>query len=96
MTATLLTVQENKFYADTAGTVTTQQRIRLNPELEALSVDERTGAFESMRTVAPPAAAAGSTCSARAGTGRTNWAGSRATWPRRSRRPASSRAATTW
>ncbi|MDH6143790.1 MULTISPECIES: TldD/PmbA family protein [Kitasatospora] len=55
VTATLLTVQENKFYADTAGTVTTQQRIRLNPELEALSVDERTGAFESMRTVAPPA-----------------------------------------
>ncbi|MFE9426041.1 TldD/PmbA family protein [Kitasatospora sp. NPDC006697] len=55
VTASLLTVQENKFYADTAGTVTTQQRVRLHPELEALSVDERTGAFESMRTVAPPA-----------------------------------------
>ncbi|CAN3983584.1 TldD family protein, Actinobacterial subgroup [Kitasatospora purpeofusca] len=52
--ATLLTVQENKFYADTAGTVTTQQRIRLHPELEATSVDGRTGAFESMRTLAPP------------------------------------------
>jgi TldD protein len=56
VTATLLTVQENKFYADTAGTITTQQRIRLNPELEAVSVDERTGAFDSMRTLAAPAA----------------------------------------
>ncbi|MFE0461736.1 TldD/PmbA family protein [Kitasatospora sp. NPDC058965] len=54
VTASLLTVQENKFYADTAGTVTTQQRIRLHPSLEAVSVDERTGTFESMRTVAPP------------------------------------------
>ncbi|MEZ0089341.1 TldD/PmbA family protein [Streptacidiphilus sp. EB129] len=54
VTASLLTVQENKFYADTAGTVTTQQRIRVNPELEAVSVDERTGAFDSMRTLAPP------------------------------------------
>ncbi|MCX4746071.1 TldD/PmbA family protein [Kitasatospora sp. NBC_01287] len=54
--ASLLTVQENKFYADTAGTVTTQQRIRLHPELEAVAVDGRTGAFESMRTLAPPAA----------------------------------------
>ncbi len=53
--ASLLTVQENKFYADTAGTVTTQQRIRLHPWLEATSVDGRTGAFESMRTLAPPA-----------------------------------------
>ncbi|WP_380286304.1 TldD/PmbA family protein [Kitasatospora purpeofusca] len=52
--ATLLTVQENKFYADTAGTVTTQQRIRLHPVLEATSVDGRTGAFDSMRTLAPP------------------------------------------
>ncbi|WP_055585048.1 TldD/PmbA family protein [Peterkaempfera griseoplana] len=53
--ASLLTVQENKFYADTAGTVTTQQRIRLHPVLEAVSVDERTGAFDSMRSIAPPA-----------------------------------------
>ncbi|SOB81449.1 TldD protein [Streptomyces sp. 1331.2] len=52
--AALQTVQENKFYADTAGTVTTQQRIRLESKLEATSVDERTGAFDSMRTLAPP------------------------------------------
>ncbi|ANW20848.1 TldD/PmbA family protein [Streptomyces clavuligerus] len=53
--ASLLTVQENKFYADTAGTVTTQQRVRLHPELTAVAVDETTGEFDSMRTLAPPA-----------------------------------------
>ncbi|SEM09693.1 TldD protein [Streptacidiphilus jiangxiensis] len=54
VTAVLLSVQENKFYADTAGTTTTQQRVRLHPELEAVSVDEATGAFDSMRTLAAP------------------------------------------
>lgn len=53
--ASLLTVHENKFYADTAGTVTTQQRVRLHPQLTAVSVDESTGEFDSMRTLAPPA-----------------------------------------
>lgn len=52
--ASLLTVHENKFYADTAGTVTTQQRVRLHPQLSAVSVDESTGEFDSMRTIAPP------------------------------------------
>ncbi|GAA3307148.1 TldD/PmbA family protein [Streptomyces cinereospinus] len=52
--ASLLTVHENKFYADTAGTVTTQQRVRLHPQLTAVSVDESTGEFDSMRTIAPP------------------------------------------
>ncbi|MGW1882059.1 TldD/PmbA family protein [Streptomyces sp. NPDC001970] len=53
--ASLLTVHENKFYADTAGTVTTQQRVRLHPQLTAVAVDETTGEFDSMRTIAPPA-----------------------------------------
>jgi TldD protein len=44
VTASLLSVQENKFYADTAGTITTQQRIRLHPDLEAVSVDEKAAA----------------------------------------------------
>ncbi|MDQ8701809.1 TldD/PmbA family protein [Streptomyces sp. LHD-70] len=52
--ASLLTVQENKFYADTAGTVTTQQRVRLHPQLTAVAVDGKTGEFDSMRTIAPP------------------------------------------
>jgi TldD protein len=52
--AALMTVQENKFYADTAGTSTTQQRVRLHPTLTAVSVDPG-GDFDSMRTLAPPA-----------------------------------------
>ncbi|HET6633543.1 MAG TPA: TldD/PmbA family protein [Streptomyces sp.] len=51
--ASLMTVQENKFYADTAGTVTTQQRVRLHPELTAVAVAD-SGEFDSMRTLAPP------------------------------------------
>ncbi|MFD7108191.1 TldD/PmbA family protein [Streptomyces celluloflavus] len=53
--ASLLTVQENKFYADTAGTSTTQQRVRLHPHLTAVAVDPASGEFDSMRTLAPPA-----------------------------------------
>lgn len=53
-TATVLAVQENKFYADLAGTSTTQQRIRVHPEFEAMGSDERTGVFDSMRSIAPP------------------------------------------
>ncbi|BCK72111.1 TldD/PmbA family protein [Streptomyces platensis] len=52
--ASLLTVQENKFYADTAGTSTTQQRVRLHPQLTAVAVDPASGDFDSMRTLAPP------------------------------------------
>ena len=47
-------VKENKFYADTNGTFTTQQRVRMHVALEAVAVDEETGAFETMRTLAPP------------------------------------------
>ncbi|MGI8417925.1 MAG: TldD/PmbA family protein [Nakamurella sp.] len=53
-TAGLLQVKENKFYADTDGSITTQQRVRLEPTLEAVAVDSSTGSFESMRTLAPP------------------------------------------
>ncbi|GGU86249.1 TldD/PmbA family protein [Streptomyces bacillaris] len=53
--ASLMTVHENKFYADTAGTVTTQQRVRIQPQLTAVAVDSVTGEFDSMRTIAPPA-----------------------------------------
>lgn len=54
VTASLRQVLEDVFYADTAGTVTTQQRVRLHPALEALAVDEAGGRFETMRTLAPP------------------------------------------
>ncbi|WP_326599733.1 TldD/PmbA family protein [Streptomyces sp. NBC_01803] len=53
--ARLWAVQENKFYADTAGTVTTQQRVRVLPELTATAVDTESGRFDSLRTLAPPA-----------------------------------------
>lgn len=53
-TVGLLQVKENKFYADTAGTVTTQQRVRVEPTMQAVAVDSDTGAFETMSTLAPP------------------------------------------
>ena len=53
--AELRLVRENKFYADLAGTVTTQQRVRVHPELTAIAVDAAAGGFETMRTCAPAA-----------------------------------------
>ena len=50
--ASLQQVQENKFYADLAGTTTTQQRIRLQPLVEAYG--SRADRFDSMATIAPP------------------------------------------
>jgi len=51
-TASLQQVQENKFYADLAGTSTTQQRIRLQPSIEVHgSAGDR---FDSMASLAPP------------------------------------------
>jgi TldD protein len=52
-TASVGQVQENKYYADLAGTVTTQQRVRVDPEAMAMGAGADT--FDSMRTIAPPA-----------------------------------------
>ncbi|HVV75944.1 MAG TPA: TldD/PmbA family protein [Mycobacteriales bacterium] len=52
--ANLKQVRENKFFADLAGTMTTQQRVRLQCQVTALWVDEKSGRFETMRTIAPP------------------------------------------
>jgi TldD protein len=49
--ASVFLVKECKFYTDGA-TTTTQQRVRLHPELEATAVTE--SGFDDMRTVAPP------------------------------------------
>ena len=51
--ATLLQYKENKFYADSAGTRTTQQRVRMQCQIEAVRVDPE-GGFDTMRTIAPP------------------------------------------
>ncbi len=45
-------VQENKYYADLAGTRTTQQRVRLMPGFEAMGTGADT--FDSMSSIAPP------------------------------------------
>ena len=50
----LMQALDGKFYADTAGTTTTQQRVRVQPRLTATRVDPG-GGFESMRTNAMPA-----------------------------------------
>ncbi len=47
-------VRECKFYADLAGTRTTQQRVRIGPSVTATAVDRGAGGFETMRTLAPP------------------------------------------
>jgi TldD protein len=52
--AGVMQVKEQKYYADTAGSRMVQQRVRVNPDVEALTVDRTTGAFETMRTLAPP------------------------------------------
>ncbi len=48
-------VLENKFYSDLAGTTTTQQRVRIQAQLEAVGIDKETGRFDTMRTLAAPA-----------------------------------------
>ncbi|AXK84452.1 TldD protein [Nocardia farcinica] len=55
VSAAVLQVKEQTYYADTAGTVLTQQRVRLHPQLEAITVDSAAGVFETMRTLAAPA-----------------------------------------
>ncbi len=54
VSATVHQVRENKFYADSHGTTTTQQRVRLNPQLEIYGADHDRGILDAMRTIAPP------------------------------------------
>ena len=54
--AGLAVVRENKFYADLAGTSTLQQRVRTAPSFSATTVDPDGGGFETMSSLAPPAA----------------------------------------
>ena len=50
-----LAVQENKYYADLAGTRTTQQRVRLQPGSRRWAARRR--CFDSMASIAPPVGA---------------------------------------
>jgi TldD protein len=54
VSAGLNTVKEQIFYADTFGSSITQQRVRLLPVLEAVSIDPGGCGFDSMRTLVPP------------------------------------------
>jgi TldD protein len=54
-TAEVLCVHENKYYADLAGTRTTQQRVRLLPTFTAMGSDDERGLFDDMASIAPPA-----------------------------------------
>ena len=56
VSAGLHAVKEQAFYADTFGSSITQQRVRIQPTLEAVTVDASAGSFETMRTLAPPTA----------------------------------------
>ena len=54
VSAGLTAAKEQTFYADTFGSSITQQRVRVLPSLEAVTVDAEAGTFDSMRTLAPP------------------------------------------
>lgn len=56
VSAGLQTAKEQTFYADTFGSSITQQRLRIQPTLDAVAVDSAAGSFETMRTLAPPTA----------------------------------------
>jgi TldD protein len=47
--------RDAKFYADLDGTTTTQQRVRVHPEVEVSGSDADRGIFDTMRTIGPPA-----------------------------------------
>lgn len=51
--ANTMYVKEQKHYADSYGTSTTQQRVRVQTQIEAISIGDH--GFESMRTLAQPA-----------------------------------------
>ena len=93
--ALLLQVQENKYYADLAGTRTTQQRVRMHPGLRGdgrgrghlrLDGQHRAARGPGLRVPRPETAGTGTTRSSRC----------RSCSPRSSRHRASRPAPTTW
>ncbi len=98
VSAGLHAVKEQTYYADTFGTSTTQQRVRLQPSLEA---DHRRPVGRHLRDDAHPGPAdrprlGGRGRRQRVGLERASWPSCPRCWPRRSRRPASPRARPTW
>jgi TldD protein len=92
VSAVLYAAKEQTFYADTFGSSITQQRVRVLPSLEAVTVDAAAGMFDTMRR-----RAAGSTSRATtSGTGPMSWRNCRRSSPRRPRRPLCRPARRTW
>ncbi|WP_433872607.1 PmbA/TldA family metallopeptidase [Saccharopolyspora sp. CA-218241] len=87
-------VQENKFYADLAGSRTTQQTVRVHPQLVALGATD--DATHSLRTLGPRWRAAGNTSAGPAGTGKARSTRSRSCWTRACTPTRSPKDATTW
>jgi TldD protein len=56
VSAGMQAAKEQTFYADIYGSSITQQRVRVMPMLEAVTVDAAAGMFDTMRTLAPPTA----------------------------------------
>ena len=54
VSAGLTAAKEQTCYADTFGSSITQQRVRVLPSLEAVTVDAAAGTFDSIRTLAAP------------------------------------------
>ncbi|MHB8219573.1 MAG: TldD/PmbA family protein [Acidimicrobiales bacterium] len=52
VTAGVLAVSEEKHYADLAGTTASQRRVRVHPQISALTLTD--GGMEELRTLAPP------------------------------------------
>jgi TldD protein len=52
--AGVMTVQEDKFYADLSGSRTVQERVRIQPAATVVGLGGNGGGFETMRTVGPP------------------------------------------
>ena len=92
--AHLEAVRENKFFADLAGTFTTQQRVRVHPVLTAVRVNSESGDFETMRTL-PSAGRPWLGVPARSAAGIANSPSCQSYWPKRWLRPASRPARTT-
>ena len=87
VTASLLAVMEDKYYCDSSGTSAVQRRVRLHPVLEALSVDPESGMFETMRTLAPPAARGYEYMTGTGWSVEEELSASPSTWPRNSPLP---------
>ena len=89
---------ENKFYADLAGTTTTQQRVRLAPGARrAVGIDKESARFDTMRTLAPPVGRGWEYLTGdRLGLGRRARRAARAAGREAARRRRSRPATTTW